>query len=80
MRNGGRRTEFSNAQFFSFFERARSPTAAQRRNSVTKRQVFLKALEKTRLELMETPVGNSRGTSRAKAVTVYPMDLFPTDA
>ena len=67
VRNGGRSKASSNVQSRSVFDCARSPTAAQRRTSVTGRR-FFSDLAKAHLVLMETTVGCSRYTARAKSV------------
>ena len=78
-RNGGRRTELSDAQPLSFFERARLSTAAWRRTSVTRSKILLLALTNVSLELMKTTSRNYRDNARHKTVTVYLRELFPSD-
>ena len=77
--NVGRREAFRDAQSLSFFECTRLPMAAQRMTSMARRGVFLTALVKARLALMETTAGYSRDTARAKVVVVSLKYLFLAD-
>ena len=47
---------------------------------MTRRRIFSPELVKARSASMETTVGDSRDSVRAKAVTVYPRGFYPTDA
>ena len=78
--NGGRRTAFLSVQYQRFFDFSRLPAAARRRTYFVRRRIFSPSPAKARSVSIETTVGASRDTSRAKAVTVSPMHFFPTDA
>ena len=80
VRNGGRRTAFLDVQSQSFFNFAILPAAFRRKTSVVGRQIFSPSPEKARSISIEATVVASRDTVRAKVVTVFPRDLFPTDA
>ena len=80
VRNGGVRTVFLDFQLRSFFDFARSLASARSRSSVVKIRIFSPSLVKALLASIETTVGALRDPDKAKAVTVYPRDLFPTDA
>ena len=56
--NVGTRMALSDAQYLRFFESARLPMAAQRRNSVTGRWILFPALAMAHSVSMETTVGD----------------------
>ena len=67
-------------QSWSFFDLARSPMVVRSRTYVVGRRILLPLTAKACLASIETTVGASRYPAREKAVTVFPRDLFPTDA
>ena len=75
VRNGGRKTAFSDTQSCSFFDPTKLPTVAQWRTSVTGRNIFLTTLAKARLVLMDNTAGYSRDPVKEKVVTVPPKDF-----
>ena len=80
IRNDGRRTALCGVQSRCFFERARSPAAAQRRTSGIGRQILSPSAAKAMSILTEITEGELRYTSREKTTTDSPSDFFQMDA
>ena len=76
--NGGRRTTLSGVQSCCFFDRARSPAAAQRITSIMGRWILSPSMAKAISVLIETTEGQSIFPARENITTGSLRDLFPT--